>query len=62
MCIETLDDVEIDACGICYRENDAKSHCSTVQCSECDTWFRSSCFALDKENVDFICQTCTDAS
>ena len=68
-CIVSLDDVEIEVCGICFRENDSISYCSTVhwiQCYECDMWFHSSCVALDKENIDentdaFICQTCTDA-
>ena len=61
-CIETLDDVEIEVCGICFREND-NSYCSTVdwiQCSECDMWFHCSCVASDNENIDdiYICPTC----
>jgi hypothetical protein len=63
-CLETLDEVEIDVCGICFRENDRTygSIVDWIQCCECDMWFHCSCVAADSENTDniYICFTCSN--
>jgi hypothetical protein len=59
-CIEDFEDLEVDVCAVCFRENDKKisGDVDWVQCQICDMWYHQSCVGTNVDLDYFTCPYC----
>lgn len=55
-CIETMEDVDVAVCGVCFREDDCtgQSLVNWIQCEMCTVW----CVDSEPDNI-FMCHYCS---
>ena len=60
-CIENLDEIEVNVCGICLQTNDGchSSFVDWIECQFCQIWYHQNCVdSEDSDDLIFICPLC----